>query len=114
MEDKKGSSHIGAGMLIGAAIGVAAATFLQSKQGKVLTKDLMKKTNALQKKINAELKKAGNITKENYEQLVDKVIAYYVKSKDIAQKEIPEVRKTLLSTWKTIEREIKSLKSDEK
>ena len=46
---KKGS-HVGVGMLIGAAIGVAAATFLQSKKGKELTKDLQKKTAALQKK----------------------------------------------------------------
>ena len=32
MNDKK-SSHLGAGMLIGAAIGIAAAAYLKSKEG---------------------------------------------------------------------------------
>jgi gas vesicle protein len=109
MTDKKSSSHIGAGLLVGAAIGVAAATFLQSKQGKAFTKDLQKKTMALQKKISMELKKTGDLTKENYQDLVEKVVAYYVKTKDIAQTEIPQVKKVLLAHWKTIEKELKNV-----
>lgn len=110
MADKKSSSHIGVGMLIGAAVGVAAAAFLQSKKGKAFTKDLTRKTIALQKKVNAELKKAGTVTKDSYQNLVENVIAYYVKTKDIAKSEIPAVRKTLLGTWKNVEREIRSVK----
>lgn len=107
MTDKK-SSHLGAGLLIGTAIGVAAATFLQSKKGKTITKDLKHKTSALQKKLNVELKKAGKVTQESYRDLVDQVIKYYVTTKDIAQKEIPAVRSTLMSTWKNVEKEIKA------
>lgn len=109
MEDKKTSSHIGAGMLIGAAIGVASAIFLQSKQGKALSKDLGKKVSALQKKVNMELKKVDHMTKEKYQELVDKVVEYYVKTKDVAKNEIPVVRKQLMSTWKQVERELKSI-----
>lgn len=110
MPEKKSSSHLGAGLLVGAAVGVAAATFLQSKQGKQLTKDLQKKTVALQKKVTMELKKVGDLTKESYQELVDKVVAYYVKTKDIAENEIPEVKKLLLAHWKNIEKELKSVK----
>jgi gas vesicle protein len=110
MTDKKRSSHLGAGVLVGAAIGVAAATFLQSKKGKAFTKDLQKKTMALQKKVAMELQKAGVMSEKKYQELVDKVVAYYVKTKDIAKSEIPEVKKVLLAHWKTIERELKSVK----
>lgn len=108
MSDKK--SHLGAGLLVGAAIGVASAIFFQSKQGKQLTKDLSKKVSALQKKVMKELEKAGDMSKERYQQLVDSIVAYYVKTKDIAQDEIPVVKKQLLATWKSVEAELKKLK----
>jgi gas vesicle protein len=110
MSDMKKSSHLGVGLLIGAAIGVASAVFLQSKKGKTFTKDLQRKVMALQKKVNAELKKQGTMNKEKYEQLVDTVVAYYVKTKDIAKTEIPEVKKSLLASWKTIQQQLKSVK----
>ncbi|MFH1078518.1 MAG: hypothetical protein V1745_04555 [Patescibacteria group bacterium] len=109
MAEKK-SSHIGVGLMIGAAIGVAAATFLQSKKGKTFTKDLQRKVMALQKKVNTELKKHEITTKKAYEALVDTIVAYYVKSKDIAKKEIPEVKKNLMDSWKTIQKELKAVK----
>lgn len=109
MSDKK-SSHLGAGLLVGAAIGIASAIFLQSKQGKQITKDLQKKVNALQKKVTKELMKAGEMSKARYEEIVDSIVAYYVKSKDIAQSEIPVVKKQLLATWKSVEAELKKLK----
>lgn len=107
-------SHLGLGMLVGAAIGVAAASFLKSKEGQNFTKDLKKKTAALQSKINKELKKAGNMTEAKYKNLVDTVVAYYAKSKEIAKTEIPEVTQNLMSTWKTIEKELKSVKTPAK
>ncbi len=94
--------------MLGAIIGVAAATFLQSKKGKVLKKDVQKKMVALQKKLNAELKKAKSMSKDGYEELVDNVVAYYVKTKDIAKAEMPMVKKELMSSWKEVEKELKS------
>ena len=110
MTDKKKSSHFGAGMLIGAAIGVAAAAYLKSKEGKAMKKDVAKKIAALQKKVNAELQKRGVMNKEKYEDLVDTIVAYYVKSKDIAKSEAPEVRKNLLASWNRIKAELKAVK----
>lgn len=110
MHDQKKSSHLGVGLLVGAAIGVASAVFLQSKQGKQITKDLQKKVAALQKKVAAKLKDVEVMTKEQYQDLVDEIVAYYVKTKDIAKSEIPAVKKQLMSTWKSIESQFKSLK----
>jgi gas vesicle protein len=107
--EEKGSSHLGAGLLVGAVIGVATATFLQSKKGKALTADVQKKTIALQKKVMSEIKNAGELTKESYQELVDKVVAYYVTTKDIAKTEIPEVTKLLRAHWKSVEKELKNV-----
>ncbi len=110
MTDKKKSSHFGAGMLIGAAIGVAAAAYLRTKEGKAMKKDMAKKVGALQKKVMSQLEARGTFTKERYEELVDKVVAYYVKSKDIAKSEAPQVRRNLLASWNRIKTELKAVK----
>jgi gas vesicle protein len=43
---KASSSHLGAGLAAGAALGLAAGLFLQSRKGKELTRDAMKKAPA--------------------------------------------------------------------
>lgn len=107
MNEKK-SSHLGLGVAIGATIGVAAGLFVQSKKGKELMKDAEKKAVALQGKLMKELKNAEDLTKEKYEDLVDKVMDYYIKSKDITKKEVPEVKKYMMKKWSQIEKQLKS------
>ena len=101
---KKQSSHLGAGLAAGAIIGLAAGLFLQSRKGKELTKDARKKAVVLQKQVMKRLEKAGEMTKEVYEEIVDDVVTYYGKSKDLAAKEIPEVRAFLMGKWKEVEK----------
>lgn len=107
MTDKK-SSHLGAGLLAGAILGVAAGLFLQSKKGKDMTKDLMKRAEKLRAKLLKELAQVTDLTREKYEEVVDTVVEYYVKSKEIAKTEIPEIRKFLLMQWSQIEKTMKS------
>lgn len=109
MSDKQ-KSHLGLGMVIGAVIGLASASFLQSKKGKALAKDLKHRTVALQKKVLAELRKGEELTQKRYKEIVDSVVAYYTASKEIAKTEIPAVKKSLLSTWKTVQKELRSVK----
>lgn len=104
MTFKKKSSHLGAGIAAGAILGLAAGLFLQSKKGKELTKDARKKAMVLQKQVMKRLEKAGEMSKDVYEEIVDDVVKYYAKSKDLAAKEIPEVRAFLMSKWKEIEK----------
>lgn len=107
MTFKKKSSHLGAGIAAGAIIGLAAGLFLQSRKGKELTKDARKKALVLQRQVMKRIEKAGVMSKEVYEEIVDDVVKYYGKSKDLAAKEIPEVRAYLMSKWKEVESAMK-------
>lgn len=106
---QKKSSHLGVGMMVGSMVGLAAGFFLQSRKGKELTKDAEKKAVQLQGKIMKKLQEVDTLSKETYTEVVDDVLAYYEKSKDIAKKEIPEVRASLMKKWKAIEAKLKEL-----
>jgi gas vesicle protein len=107
MTEKK-SSHLGLGLMVGTIIGVAAGLFVQSKKGKDLLKDAEKKAAVLQTKLMKELKNAENLTKDKYEEIVDKVTAYYVKTKDVTKKEVPQIKKLMMKKWSAIEKQLKS------
>jgi gas vesicle protein len=109
MSDKQ-KSHLGLGLIVGAVIGLASASFLHSKKGKALAKDLKSRTAALQKKVLSELRKGEELTQKRYKEIVDSVVSYYATSKEIAKTEIPAVKKSLLATWKTVQKELKSVK----
>ncbi len=109
MTDQK-KSHFGAGLLAGAMLGVAAGLFLQSKKGKQMTKEMQKKANKLQIKLMKELKEAKHLTKEKFEELVDKMMAYYVQTKEVAKTEIPAIRSYLVKSWSQIQKQIESIK----
>ena len=110
MADKKRSSHFGAGLLAGALIGIGAALLAQTPKGKKMTKDMVKKASAIQSKMLKELKQGEKLTKAKYEEMVDKMTAYYLKSKDIAKAEVPEIKKFLMKSWAQVEKQIKSVK----
>ena len=106
---QKKSSHLGIGMMVGSMVGLAAGFFLQSRQGKQLTKDAEKKASQLQSKIMKKLQDVEVMSKEKYTEVVDEVLAYYEKSKDIAKTELPEVRANLMKKWRSIEAKLKEL-----
>ncbi len=99
---KAGSAHLGAGLAAGAILGLAAGLFLQSRKGKELTKDAEKKAKMLQKQVMKKLEAAGDMSKEKYTEMVDQVVEFYQKSKDVAAKEAPQVRKYLLGRWNEV------------
>ena len=100
-------SHIGAGLAAGAILGLATGLFLQSRKGKELTRDAQKKAVLLQKQVMKKLKNIEKMTKGDYEEIVDHVLGYYAKTKEVAQKELPEIRSFLMKRWKDIEGELK-------
>ncbi len=102
LKKKAGSSHMGAGLAAGAILGLAAGLFLQSRKGKELTKDAEKKAKMLQKQVMKKLEAAGEMSKEKYTEMVDQVVEFYQKSKDVATKEAPQVRKYLLGRWNEV------------
>lgn len=102
LKKKPTSSHMGAGLAAGAILGLAAGLFLQSRKGKELTKDAEKKAKMLQKQVMKKLEGAGELSKEKYTEMVDQVVEFYQKSKDVATKEAPQVRKYLLGRWNEV------------
>jgi gas vesicle protein len=102
MNSKKTASRVGAGLAAGAALGLALGLFLQSRKGKALTKDAQKNAKLLQKQVMKKLANVEDITKEKYEEVVDQVLGFYEKGKDVATKELPEVRSYLMGRWKEI------------
>ncbi len=98
--------------MVGAALGVAAGFFLQSRKGKELTKDAQKKALQLQAQVMKKIQGMEHISKEKYAEIVEHVIAYYTKGKDLAQKEIPQVRTFLMGRWKSMEGYLKGLKDE--
>ncbi len=107
---QKNSSHLGAGLLVGSMIGVVTGLFLKSKKGKVVVKDTEKRVKVMKSKVMKEFKGIKKLTKVQYEEMVDRMTNYYVTSKDIAKKDVPEIREYLLSKWKEIEKELKKVK----
>jgi len=104
--DKK-SSHLKAGLAIGAILGVVAGYFLQSKDGKTLTKDAAKKARLLQKRVLQKLEQVQDLSQDKYAEVVDEVLAYYQKAKHLAKTEVPGFRKFLLGRWQEIEEYLK-------
>ncbi len=109
MPDKK-SSHLGVGLLAGAILGVAAGLFLQSKDGKQMTKSLQRKALKLQTKLMQELQKLETLTQDKYTKLVDEMMKFYLKTKEIARQDVPQVRQFLLQKWSHIEQQLKALR----
>lgn len=91
------------GLAAGTILGMAAGLFLQSKRGKQISKDAMKSAQVLQKRIMKKLDGVEELTKDKYEEVVDHVLEYYTKTKEVAQKELPQVRAFLLSQWKAVQ-----------
>lgn len=108
MADKKTAQKVGVGLLAGTIIGMAAGLFLQSKKGKTMTKELAKKAAKLQTKLAKQLGDAEHLTQEKYEEVVNSVMDYYVKTKEIAKSEVPEIRNFLMTRWNEIKKSMKS------
>ena len=109
---QKSSSHLGAGLMVGSILGMAAGLFLQSRKGKELTKDAQKKAMQLQAQVMKKLDNVKKLTKEKYEEVVEHVLAYYKTTKEVSEKEMPIVRKFLMDRWKTMQEYLKDLKEE--
>lgn len=103
MATEKKSSHLAFGLVLGTALGAAAAAFLSSKKGKLLTKDVEASAKKLQTKMMKKLKETKNLTKEAYQDIIDDMMKQYVKTKEIAQDQVPEIRAFLIKKWKDVD-----------
>jgi gas vesicle protein len=106
-------SKFGKGLMAGALFGIAAGIYMASKEGKQLTDKLKKSSTEIEKRIRAELKKQKGMTQQAYNQSIDTVLAYYLKSKKIAKTELPELRKYLLAKWEFVKEELEDVPEEQ-
>lgn len=94
--------------LIAAAIlAVVATILLAPKIKKALPKNVQKKINKLGKDISKRAAKAGQLTKEKYEEIVDVVAKSYERSKQIGEEELKAIVPELKKYWSKIQKKIK-------
>lgn len=99
-------SKFGKGLVAGALFGIAAGIYMASKEGKQLTDKLKKSSTEIEKRIRAELKKQKSMTQKSYNDAIDTVLAYHLKTKKIAKTELPDLRKYLLAKWELVKDEL--------
>jgi len=109
---RKKKSGNGLGVLAAAAALVAGGYFLYGKDGAKNRKKVKSWMLKAKAEILERLEKAtdGEISKEDYEEMVDKAIARYAKVKDVGAKEAAALAKELKAHWKKIHASVGSPK----
>ncbi|MBI5071283.1 YtxH domain-containing protein [Candidatus Falkowbacteria bacterium] len=95
------------GALLGALIGTAAALLTTKKTGEERRAELKKMSSDLFAKILKEVEKMKVMSKEKYEEVVEKAVVEYGKRKKMAEKQIQEVMAELKSKWSDIQKHMK-------
>ena len=105
------------GALIGATVGVLAGAIagilLAPKSGKETRDDLVKQIHEMKDKIAEELTKVGDVTKETYNGIVDKVVKVYELGKKITTEDADDIRKRLDDNYDKVVKTIRAKKAVE-
>jgi gas vesicle protein len=95
------------GALLGALIGTAAALLTTNKTGEERRAELKKMSSDLFAKILKEVEKMKVMSKEKYEEVVEKAVMEYGKRKKLARAQIKEVTEELKKKWTDIQKHMK-------
>jgi len=87
------------GAVAGVAIGVAASMFLSSKKGKELKNDISKIAGDFYKNISPQLKKAGKMSKKEYEDFMDQAVQKYATAKKMSKDILGKLSKEVKNSW---------------
>jgi hypothetical protein len=107
--DKKPHKHTGSTLLAGAIFGLAAGIFMSSREGKRMADRLQSRAKEIESRLRREFDKRKTATESAYAESIDSVLAYYLKSKEIAKSEIPQLRTYLLGKWGHVKEEMASV-----
>ncbi len=104
---KKTASHffMGAGVATAAAAGLVA-WFTQTKKGKALGKHAEKYVKDMTKTLSHATQKMTEVTKGEYETLVDELVDQYKTNKKLTKAAADELGDTLKKQWGQIKKEL--------
>ena len=110
---EKQSKGIIIGTSVGALAGVIAGILLAPKSGKETRSDIAKHIHEMKDKIAEELTKIGDVTKEAYNGIVDKVVKVYELGKKITTDDADDIRKKLDHNYDKVIKNIRAKKAVE-
>lgn len=105
MDKKEKDLLIGAS--VGAIAGVIAGLLFAPKSGKETRADLVKHLHEMKDKIAKELDKAGKVTKETYDKIVDKIVKVYEVEKKITPADAKDVIAKLKNNFEEVKKALK-------
>lgn len=105
MEDKSKGIMIGA--TVGVLAGVIAGVLFAPKSGKQTRADIKDYILEMKDKIAEELTKAGDVTKEAYNEIVDKVVKVYELEKKITAEDVADIKEKLDANFDEVKKAIK-------
>jgi len=105
MDKKEKDLLIGAS--VGAIAGVIAGLLFAPKSGKETRADLAKHLHEMKDKIAKELDKAGKVTKETYDKIVDKIVKVYEVEKKITPADAKDVIAKLKNNFEEVKKALK-------
>ena len=98
---------------IGALAGVIAGILLAPKSGKETRADISNYIHEMKDEIADELGTVGNVTKEAYNGIVDKIVKVYETAKKITAEDADDIRKKLDDNYGAITKTINVKKATE-
>ena len=105
------------GIIIGATVGVLAGAIagilLAPKSGKETRADITNYIHEMKDKIAEELSKAGNVTLETYNGIVEKIVKVYKMEKKITGEDAKDIQEKLDKNYDKVIKTIKAKKATE-
>ena len=96
------STKVLSGMLMGAALGVAAGMFLNSPKGKKVQRDIKKTAADFYSNLSSKMKTMKDVSEKKYKILVKDTMAKFEKAKKLTKAEAQELKKHADASWKHI------------
>lgn len=99
------------GIMIGASVGVLAGAIagvlFAPKSGKETRADIANYVHEMKDKIAEELAKAGDVTKEAYNEIVEKIVKVYELEKKITAEDAKDIKEKLDANYEQVVKAIR-------
>jgi gas vesicle protein len=95
------------GASVGALAGVIAGILLAPQSGKETRADIAKYIHEMKDKIAEELAKAGEVTKESYNEIVEKIVKVYELDKKITVEDAQDIKEKLNDNYDQVVKTVK-------
>lgn len=107
VQKNKTGRHLLEGALAGIALAVAAGIFSQTKTGKKVVKDVRDKSADFYKFLAPQLKKAKEMSQDQYHKIIDAALVKYGKTKKLSKADVKELSESAYKSWEHLKKNVK-------